>query len=216
MRRLIPAAVLILVLASCRGESADADESEATPAPAPAAAGAASAAAPAASGAQLTDVSEKGGTVTITYTENGAAQELYGELRDNGKRKYTLDDGPTLYEIKPGEDKSFKLRNADGSLRWKVKIYPDKIKISDNEENKNPYELKARADSRTKVLAPGDRELGNVRYAAEKIDVETAAGTVIFSKRSAAPSGAYGVLLLDAIPARERYILLAELLSRGK
>lgn len=167
-------------------------------------------------GSQLTDVSEQGGTVTITFTENGAPQELYGELRDNGKRKYALDDGPVLYEIKPGDDGGFKLRNPDGSLRWKVKVYPDKVKISDNEENRNPYELKARADHRVKVLAPGGRELGNVRYAAEKIDVETADGKVIFSKRSPAPAGAYGVLLLEDIPARERYILVAELLSRGR
>ncbi|MEO8379218.1 MAG: hypothetical protein ABI779_06105 [Acidobacteriota bacterium] len=205
--------MLVLVLASCRGESAGVDQPEA---PATAATPTASQPATTLAGSQLTDVSEKGGTVTITFTENGAAQELYGELRDNGKRKYTLDDGPVLYEIKPGDEGGFKLRNPDGSLRWKVKVYPDKIKISDNEENKNPYELKARADQRVKVVGPGDRELGNVRFAAEKIDVETADGKVIFSKRSAVPAGAYGVLLLEAIPARERYILVAELLSRGR
>lgn len=213
MRRVIPAAMLVLVLVSCRGESADSEESEAPSAPPPAAAASPGTAATA--GPQLTGITEKGSTVTIAYTENGAEQELYGELRDNGKRKYTLDDGPTLYEIKPGDD-GFKVRNADGSLRWKVKFYPDKIKISNNEENKDPYELKSRGGNRMKVVAPGDRELGNVRYAAEKIDVENASGQVIFSKRSAAPSGAYGVLLLDAIPARERYILVAELLARAK
>jgi len=205
--------MLVLVLASCRGENAGVD---ATPSASGVATTAPAQAATTSAGSQLTSVTEKGGTVTITFMENGVQQELYGELRDNGKRKYTLDDGPVLYEIKPGDDQGFKLRNPDGSLRWKVKVYPDKIKISDNEENKNPYELKARADQRVKVLAPGDRELGNVRFAAEKIDVETADGKVLFSKRSAAPAGGYGVLLLDAIPARERYILVAELVTRGR
>jgi hypothetical protein len=209
--------MLVLVLASCGGESEEVSEQKA-----PAASNVAPTATTAAQGAatsaasQLTSVSEKGGTVTIVFTENGAEQELYGELRDNGKRKYTLDDGPVLYEIKSGDDQSFKLRNPDGSLRWKVKISPDKIKISNNEENKNAFELKPRADQRVKVVAPGDRELGNVRFAAEKIDVETADGKVIFSKRAAFAAGGYGVLLLDAIPPRERFIIVAELLSRGR
>ncbi|HEX7829749.1 MAG TPA: hypothetical protein VF787_08835 [Thermoanaerobaculia bacterium] len=217
MRRVIPAAMLILVLASCGGESEEVSEQKvpATPSAAtPTATTAPVATTSAAS--QLTSVSEKGGTVTIVFTENGAEQELYGELRDNGKRKYTLDDGPVLYEVKPGDDQSFKLRNPDGSLRWKVKISPDKIKISDNEENKNAFELKPRAEQRVKVVAPGDRELGNVRFASEKIDVETADGKVIFSKRSAFAAGGYGVLLLDQIPPRERFIIVAELLSRGR
>ena len=42
------------------------------------------------------------------------------------------------------------------------------------------------------------------------------AGIVVFATNAAKPSGAYGVLLLDAIPASERYILAAEILSRGR
>ena len=121
-----------------------------------------------------------------------------------------------LYEIKPGDDGGFKLRNPDGSLRWKVKVAADKIKISDNEENANPYELKVRDGNRVKVVAPGDKELGNVRYADGRIAVEDTTGRVVFATNAAKASGAYGVLLLDRIPERERYILAAEILSRGR
>jgi hypothetical protein len=119
------------------------------------------------------------------------------------------------YEVK-SSDGGFKLRTADGRLRWKVKITPEKIKISDNEENNNPFELKVRDGDRVKVVAPGDRELGNVRFAASKIEVENTAGITQFRIENPKPAGAFGALLLDTIPATERAILLAEIFSRGR
>ena len=81
------------------------------------------------------------------------------------------------YEIK-SNDNGFKLRTSDGTLLWKVRISEDKIKVSNNEENANAFELKAREGNRTKVFAPGDQELGDllrrwdkpVLVAANKID----------------------------------------------
>lgn len=116
------------------------------------------------------------------------------------------------FDVKPGDGDGFKLRRADGSLRWKVKVTDDKIKISDNEQNQNPFELKLREGDRIKVVAPGDRRLGDVRGAR----VENAAGTVVYTIEGHPGSAACGVLLLDSIPPEERAILLAELLSRGR
>lgn len=169
-----------------------------------------------ADGSELMTVGESGGNVDIVLTSAGKKRVLRGEPRDSGKRKYTV-DGAGLYEVKPGEG-GFKLRNADGTLRWKVKIAPEKIKISDNEENNDPFELKVRDGDRVKVVAPGDRELGNVRFdrAAARTEIENAASKTLFRVDGPKPSGAYGVLLLEAIPENERAILLAEILSRGR
>jgi len=165
---------------------------------------------------QFAGVTEENGTVTIAFTENDARRELRGATRDTGKRKYTLAGGPVLYEVKPNDEGGFKLRTADGKLLWKVKVTPEKIKISNNEQNENPYELKVREGGRVKVVAPGDRELGNVRYASGRVEVEDAGGKKIFTIGSSKSSGAYGVLLLDGIPDHERFILIAEILSRGR
>jgi hypothetical protein len=99
-----------------------------------------------------------------------------------------------------------------------VKVAPEKIKISDNEQNTNPFELKVREGGRVKVVAPGDREVGNVRpdSAGTKTEIETAGGKAVFAVDGSRPNGAYGVLLLDSIPEVQRYILMAELLSRGR
>ncbi len=156
--------------------------------------------------------------VEISLTEGGQKHELRGEPRDSGKRKYSIGGGAVTYEVKPDNDSDgFKLRTADGKLRWKVKVTPEKIKISDNEQNDRPFELKAREGDRVKVVAPVDREVGNVRFdrAASKTEVEDAAGKTLFRVDKTTRSGAYGVLLLD-IPQTERAILLAEILSRGR
>jgi hypothetical protein len=167
-----------------------------------------------ANGADVLTITDSGSTIDIA----AGGQKLHGETRDSGKRKYSIDGGSVSYEIKPNDEGGFKLRTADGKLRWKVKVTPEKIKISDNEENNNPFELKVRDGDRVKVVAPGEKELGNVRFdrAASKIEVENAAGQKQFEIATGTPSGAFGVLLLEAIPQQERAILVAEILSRGR
>ena len=157
----------------------------------------------------MATLSESDGTIEITY----GGHTLRGDSRDSGKRKYTRDGGGNvMYEVKPAEESDgFKLRLFDGTLRWKVKV-TDKIKISDNNENDKPFELKPREGGRTKVVAPGDVEIGNVRADG----IENAAGKTLFKVEGAAPSAACGVLLLDKIPQEEQLILVAELRSRGK
>ena len=189
------------------------------PAPVAASSGAAPASTPVpASPGAITIRDARGQTLlTVNAVADGPAEitvpggeTIRGSMRDSGKRKYSIGAADVSYEVKPGDD-GFKLRTADGKLRWKVKLYPDKVKISDNEENKNPYELKTREGDRVKVFGPGERERGNVRGG----EVENIVGRTLYRVDGGAKA-AYGVLLLDQIPEAERYILVAELLARGR
>ncbi|HEX6083170.1 MAG TPA: hypothetical protein VF266_01515 [Thermoanaerobaculia bacterium] len=119
------------------------------------------------------------------------------------------------YEIK-SNDNGFKLRTSDGTLLWKVRISEDKIKVSNNEENANAFELKAREGDRTKVFAPGDQELGNVRFDGAKIEVENAVGKTLTTIPATRPSAAYGLLLCEGIPPDQRDLLIAEIIARGR
>lgn len=87
------------------------------------------------------NVKNTGGTIEIDYTDGGQQHHLRGALKDSGKRKYALDNGAEVLEVKPG-DGSFKVRKPDGSLLWKVKMDPNKIKVSDNEQNLNAVEIR--------------------------------------------------------------------------
>ena len=225
----ITTVVLMLLLAACGGEPA---EEQATPAAATPSAQASPAApaatAPAAAGTiivrdaagkELLNFHEADRETEISFFQDGKKRTIWGGERETGKRKYEFGEGGVVFEVKPDKDSAgFKLRTPDGKLRWKVKVSEDKIKISDNEENKNPFELKMREGDRVKIVGPGDRELGNVRLdrGASKVEVEDASGAKKFSIDGAKSSAAWGALVLDSIPEVERYILAAEILSRGR
>lgn len=140
---------------------------------------------------------------------------LRGEIKDSEKRKYFFETGNQTAEVKAKDADGFKVRTPDGKLLWKVKIKPDKIKISDNEENQNAYELVKRADG-AKVEQNGQK-LGEVKFYTDrqKIKVKDAADAEVFEGNTDKYSVGYGVLLLDKIPEEMRYIILAELLARN-
>ena len=217
---------LLVLLTSCRDE-APADEAAATPAQTQA-----SAASPAAStaadadkvkvkspdGKELVTIREQGdGKIKIEFFADGQQRVMRGEMKDSGKRKYEIEGGPVIAEVKPS-DSGFKVRLPDGKLLWKVKIADEKTKISDNEENNNPFVLDVKEADRVKVLAPGDKEVGKVKFyrSEEKSEVKDASDKELFKINGTKYSGAYGVLLMDGIPETNRYIILAELLSRAK
>ena len=193
--------VLVLLIAAC-GQRAEERAARTTATPpsatsattAPVAAPASTTAVTTNDGQAVMDVASSGGDVTVTY----GGGVLHGR-RKGEKRKYES------VEVKYGETGGFKVRTLDGKLLWKVKVTPEKIKVSDNEDNANPFELKIK-DQKIKVYAPGDRLLGEVRVRDDHIEVGDrfrAAGTTL------APF--YGVALLDAVPARERAVIFAEL-----
>lgn len=97
--------------------------------------------APMSSSSGPVNVKTSGGTIDIDYTDDGQRHHLRGALKGSGKRKYALDNGAEVLEVKSG-DGSFKVRKSDGSLLWKVKMDPNKIKVSDNEQNLNAVEIR--------------------------------------------------------------------------
>jgi hypothetical protein len=109
------------------------------------------------------------------------------------KNKYQNTQGIGIAETKAKEADGFKVRTPDGqTLLWKVKLDAVKVKISNNEENKNPYELKKK-DGKIKISRNGV-ELANLKK------------TSTFSEAA---------MYLTDIPKEQRYILVIELLMRG-
>lgn len=158
----------------------------------------------------------KNGTQTkIEIGPEGSTQVLRGEMRETGKRKYEMEGGKVIAEVK-ADDGAFKLRTVDGKLLWKVKLADDKIKISDNEENENPYELKMR-DDEVKVEENGS-EIGKVKFYSDraKVKVKDASDKELYESNTDKRSTMYGLLLMTRIPETERYIIMAELLARGR
>ena len=116
------------------------------------------------------------------------------------------------------DDDGFKVRTPDATLLWKIKLYEDKIKISDNEENRNPWVLKTGYPDKAKVLDPYESEIGVVRFATDQapLRVRDASGNDAWIVESGPASASWGVLLMGAIPEEQKAIIIAELISRKR
>ena len=169
-------------------------------------------------------VRSAGGSKSFTVVEKGNAIEIVlpGGVRLIGepageKRKYRRGaGGPAICEVKPG-DAGFKLRTTDGKLLWKVKLAEDKIKVSDNEENANPYSIKTKYPDKAKVVDAAEKELAEVRFGPDKTKVKGADGSELWVTESPRRrTASFGVLVLERIPEEHRAILMAEILARRR
>ncbi|MGK2857031.1 MAG: hypothetical protein ACSLFQ_07485 [Thermoanaerobaculia bacterium] len=226
MKTILRTAALLTLVACSRGEESTAPNVEFSSAPAASSAATATTTAttaPAAGGA-ITLVSADGAkTVTITTDGKHVEVSITGGPRyigeaDGEKRRYRdAATGAAFLEVKSGDDKGFKVRTTDSKLLWKVKVDTDKIKVSDNEENKQPWVLKTKYDDKAKVLSPAEQEVGSVKYYRDtgKLKVKDHLGDDVWASESGRMSPAFGVALMDGVPEQYRLIVMAELIARG-
>jgi len=129
-------------------------------------------------------------------TSNGSggtetASGLTSKMTKPDKKKYYNSSNAVVYEVKYKED-AFKLRTAASDLIWKVKLYDHKIKISDNEENLNPYEIK---------------KLDNGESKLEKDDTTLERGTAAEARNL--------VYQIKVMPKDQQDIIVSELKDKG-
>jgi len=137
--------------------------------------------------------------------------QLTGVAKRSDKRKYYDASNKMAYAVKLDDD-GFKLRNANELLIWKVKLYPDKLKIASNEEMTGAFEVKLRDDGKLK-LEKNDTEIKSIRLSsdAEWNNVEERY-TVHGFGNSLAP----GILLISDLKDREKFIIMAELVKYNR
>jgi len=138
----------------------------------------------------------------------------YQSKLEGDKRKYAVKSGNIIAEVKYKDD-AFKVRTPSGDLLWKIKLYNDKVKISNNEENQNGYEIKLSDNDKVK-LKKGEETVGEAKLKIEKKFVEITSSTKSYTITTKKISLAYGVLLIDEIPENIQYIIFAELIAKGK
>jgi hypothetical protein len=218
------AILAILPAASCsKAEEATSDVSFSSSTAAPQRSETASAAAaPAPSGAAIARSATGTEVVSIAASRievvaGGRTTVLAVEAKETGKRKYYDANGAQVAEVK-ASDTGFKVRTPGGALLWKVRLSEDKIKVSDNEENLRAWVLKTGYPDKAKILDPSETEIGVVRFATapDPIRVRTTAGADAWTIEGGSSSAAWGVLMMDAVPAAHRAIIVTELLSRGR
>lgn len=117
-------------------------------------------------------------------------------------------NGQMQYEVKFKED-GLKLRDKNSNLLWKVKLYPDKIKVSNNEENTNAFVIKP-YENKIKVKR-NEEELYKVQLNENTIRVNEKVAYTLSSKQE---NYAYAIMAIEEIPNEHKLFLLAELLNK--
>lgn len=130
------------------------------------------------------------------------------------KKAYKTESGNVLAKIKDNGS-TFKLKDKNGNLKWKIKIYEDKIKISDNEENKNPYVIKTKSTEKAKVYK-NDQEIGFVKFKKEKGNSIVESNNKTFIVTSNSLNAPLLTMLCPQIPEKDQLIIMAELFTRGQ
>ncbi|MDY8136032.1 hypothetical protein [Aquimarina sp. 2201CG5-10] len=130
------------------------------------------------------------------------------------KKKYYNANNNVVFEVKYKSD-GFKLRTASSKLLWKIKLYDNKIKISDNEENLNPYEIKLINSSEAKLVKE-DTKLARLTY---DVASKTQTITTTHETKSKEIKGKYSPSLLvnniSEIPDDQKKIIMDELVLKG-
>jgi hypothetical protein len=153
---------------------------------------------------------------TNASTSNGISHDLTytSKMTKPDKKKYYDANGNVIFEVKYKLN-GFKLRTAGSQLLWKVKLDTDKIKISANEDNLNPYEIKL-INSNEAKLVKDDAKLARLVYDAVS---NTQTITPVNGTGSETVEGNYAPSLLiheiSEIPEIQKHILKDELVLKG-
>ncbi|TXE11600.1 hypothetical protein FUA26_05905 [Seonamhaeicola algicola] len=150
---------------------------------------------------------------TPNTSTNSASETYTSKMTKADKKKYYNTSGNVVFEIKYKSD-GFKLRTANSDLLWKIKLYENKMKISDNEENLNPFEIKF-TNTQTAKLVKNDVTLARTSYNSDKneqiISAENASPE--FYNQKYTPS--LLVLKIPEMQDNEKQILIKELALKG-
>ncbi len=143
-------------------------------------------------------------------TLRDADGQLMGVAKRSDKRKYYSPSNAMVYAVKLDED-GFKLRDGNEQMIWKVKLYEDKLKIANNEEMRNGFEVKLR-DGKLK-LERNEKEIKSIRLTESTswYDVDGRYKIQGFGQSLAA-----GILLINDLEEREKFIIMAELAKQGR
>ncbi|KAF1081692.1 MAG: hypothetical protein GQF41_2032 [Candidatus Rifleibacterium amylolyticum] len=116
------------------------------------------------------------------------------------------------------EPDSFKIVDESEKLLWKVRIKDGKIKISDNEDGNNSWEIKSKSADKSEIRNASGEEIGNVKFYADngKLKVKDAANKEILVSKDLKASAAPGVIMFSHIPLKHRVVIISELLRMGQ
>jgi len=153
-------------------------------------------------------------SVDVKYDIGSDHHTLHGTARTDDERDYVVDGASSPSLTVKSQPDSFKiLTGPGGTLRWKVKIDGDQVKISDNEQNANAWMITSTPGKVSVVTSPDNRVVGTVKFESGKNVVRDGSDKLIEKMPSKIFRPGYGALLIDGIIPAERFVMMVELID---
>ncbi len=161
--------------------------------------------------AEQIEISHEGTSAVIKARSGAENRWKYKESADGAEEKVQV------AEVKLEPD-SFKIVDESEKLLWKVRIKDGKIKVSDNEDGNNSWEIKSKSADKSEIRNAAGEEIGNVKFYADngKLKVKDAANKEILVSKDLKASAAPGVIMFTHIPLKHRVVIISELLRMGQ
>ena len=158
-----------------------------------------------------------GKDVAIVYYSGGQRHDLVGNDTGGNDRDYQIDGGGMVLRAR---DYSYGFKivtpGANKVVRWKVRLYPDKIKICDNDDDVAPRRIRTESPTRATLAGPEEEALGEIVFDGKETVVKTSDGKERYRKATGKLEPSYAVFLFDRMPLTEKYIVMAELMARNR
>ncbi len=113
------------------------------------------------------------------------------------------------YVLKEKKAGTYKIYNPDDSLLFKVKFYDGKRKISQSEDDKEPWSIKLKNDETRYKVKKGEKKLGQIKFYPDdlKIKVKDTSNIKMCSMKSGRLRSAPAVCFFDELSEEQQLIL---------
>jgi len=139
-------------------------------------------------------------------------RSLHGKLR-MASRRYVLAQQTKGYVAKvKRRGLQVVVKDDEAKVTWTAHIYPDRIELTHDDK---AWTVAALAVDRAE-LRQGTTKVASVELGRDATQVYDAAGQLRFTARGPRPSAGWAVLLIDDIDLLQAYVLVTELLARGR
>jgi hypothetical protein len=106
-----------------------------------------------------------------------------------------------------------RLNGPERALRWRVRVQPDEVALSQHESGTPRWAIERKA--RARVIDPHGKTIGTLKIDAAKSLTIASGGGKRFTVDGAPGSVAGGLFLIAPMPPVDRLLLLAALVERG-
>ncbi len=157
---------------------------------------------------------KKGGNEAYVFNRDGDAIKAVAGAHmleiEASQEGWRIRFGDEEFRVKTKGNKS-KLYNPDGSLALVLKIKPNKIKISQSEDDPAPWSLKKKPDSFQYKVKKGDVKIGKIKFYPDKskIKVKNSDKIEICSQKASRLTVATAVCLMDELTDKEKLLVFA-------